>query len=28
MSVIPHLWFDQEAREASDFYVSLFPGSK
>lgn len=26
-SIIPHLWFDQEAREASEFYVSLFEGS-
>lgn len=26
--ITPHLWFDTEAREAADFYVSLFPGSK
>jgi predicted 3-demethylubiquinone-9 3-methyltransferase (glyoxalase superfamily) len=24
----PHLWFDQEAREAAEFYTSLFPDSK
>ena len=26
--IIPHLWFDKEAREAADFYTSLFPESK
>jgi predicted 3-demethylubiquinone-9 3-methyltransferase (glyoxalase superfamily) len=26
--ITPHLWFDKEAREAADFYVSVFPGSK
>lgn len=26
--IIPHLWFDKEAKEASEFYVSLFPNSK
>jgi predicted 3-demethylubiquinone-9 3-methyltransferase (glyoxalase superfamily) len=26
--ITPHLWFDKEAREAADFYVSLLPGSK
>lgn len=26
--IIPHLWFDKEAKEASAFYVSLFPHSK
>ena len=25
--IIPHLWFDKEAREAAEFYVSLFSGS-
>lgn len=25
--VTPHLWFDKQAREASEFYVSLIPGS-
>ena len=26
--IIPHLWFDTEAKEASAFYVSLFDNSK
>jgi predicted 3-demethylubiquinone-9 3-methyltransferase (glyoxalase superfamily) len=26
--IIPHLWFDKEAKEAADFYVSTFPKSK
>jgi predicted 3-demethylubiquinone-9 3-methyltransferase (glyoxalase superfamily) len=26
--IIPHLWFDKEAKEAADFYTSLFPDSK
>ena len=26
--IIPHLWFDKEASEASEFYMSLFEGSK
>ncbi|WP_207510522.1 VOC family protein [Longitalea luteola] len=26
--IIPHLWFDKEAREAAEFYTSLFPESK
>lgn len=26
--IIPHLWFDKEAKEAAAFYVSLFPNSK
>lgn len=26
--VVPHLWFDTQAKEASEFYVSLFPDSK
>lgn len=25
--IIPHLWYDTEAREAADFYVSTFPDS-
>jgi predicted 3-demethylubiquinone-9 3-methyltransferase (glyoxalase superfamily) len=25
--ITPRLWFDKQAREAADFYVSLFPGS-
>ncbi|MBI4790212.1 MAG: VOC family protein [Chloroflexi bacterium] len=24
----PHLWFDKEAKEAAEFYTSLFPNSK
>lgn len=24
----PHLWFDNQAREAAEFYVSTFPGSR
>jgi predicted 3-demethylubiquinone-9 3-methyltransferase (glyoxalase superfamily) len=26
--ITPHLWFDTEAKEAVDFYVSVFPNSK
>ncbi len=26
--ITPHLWFDKQAREAAEFYVSVFPGSK
>ena len=26
--IIPNLWFDGVAREAAEFYVSVFPGSK
>jgi predicted 3-demethylubiquinone-9 3-methyltransferase (glyoxalase superfamily) len=26
--ITPHLWFDKEAREASEFYTSVFPHSK
>jgi predicted 3-demethylubiquinone-9 3-methyltransferase (glyoxalase superfamily) len=26
--ITPHLWFDKQAREAAEFYVSLFPGSR
>ncbi len=26
--LVPHLWFDKEAKEAADFYTSLFPNSK
>ncbi|MBI5223992.1 VOC family protein [Candidatus Micrarchaeota archaeon] len=26
--IIPQLWFDKEAKEASNFYVSVFPNSK
>ena len=26
--IIPHLWFDTQAKEAADFYVSVFPDAK
>ena len=26
--ITPHLWFDKEAKEAAEFYTSLFPNSK
>jgi predicted 3-demethylubiquinone-9 3-methyltransferase (glyoxalase superfamily) len=26
--ITPHLWFDKEAKEAAEFYCSLFPNSK
>ena len=26
--ITPHLWFDREAKEAADFYTSIFPASK
>jgi predicted 3-demethylubiquinone-9 3-methyltransferase (glyoxalase superfamily) len=26
--ILPHLWFDTQAKEATAFYVSLFPESK
>lgn len=26
--ITPHLWFDQEAKEAAEFYTSLFPDSR
>jgi predicted 3-demethylubiquinone-9 3-methyltransferase (glyoxalase superfamily) len=26
--IVPHLWFDKEAKEAATFYTSLFPDSK
>ena len=25
--IVPHLWFDKEAKEAAEFYVSIFPDS-
>lgn len=27
-NIVPHLWFDKEAIEAANFYVSIFPGSE
>jgi predicted 3-demethylubiquinone-9 3-methyltransferase (glyoxalase superfamily) len=26
--ITPHLWFDKEAKEAAEFYISLLPNSK
>ncbi|MCG3154738.1 MAG: hypothetical protein DKINENOH_01332 [bacterium] len=26
--IVPHLWYDKEAREAAAFYCSIFPDSK
>lgn len=26
--IVPHLWYDQEAKEAAEFYASIFPDSK
>ncbi len=26
--ITPHLWFDKQAKEATEFYISLFPNSK
>ena len=26
--ITPNLWFDGNAREAAEFYVSVFPGSR
>lgn len=26
--IVPHLWYDTQAVEAANFYVSVFPGSK
>jgi predicted 3-demethylubiquinone-9 3-methyltransferase (glyoxalase superfamily) len=28
LKITPHLWFDKQAREAAEFYVSLLPGSR
>jgi predicted 3-demethylubiquinone-9 3-methyltransferase (glyoxalase superfamily) len=25
--ITPHLWFDKEAKEAAEFYASVFPES-
>jgi predicted 3-demethylubiquinone-9 3-methyltransferase (glyoxalase superfamily) len=27
-NILPHLWFDQEAKEATEFYTSLFEDSR
>jgi predicted 3-demethylubiquinone-9 3-methyltransferase (glyoxalase superfamily) len=26
--IVPHLWFDKEAREAAEFYAGIFPDSR
>ena len=26
--IVPHLWFDTQAKEAAEYYVSIFPDSK
>jgi predicted 3-demethylubiquinone-9 3-methyltransferase (glyoxalase superfamily) len=26
--IVPHLWYDKEAKEAAEFYVSVFPDSQ
>src|SRR5438270_10938410 len=26
--ILPHLWFDKEAKEAAEFYTSIFPHSQ
>jgi predicted 3-demethylubiquinone-9 3-methyltransferase (glyoxalase superfamily) len=26
--IVPHLWYDKEAKDAAEFYVSIFPDSK
>ena len=26
--IVPHLWFDREAREAAEFYCAVFPDSR
>src|SRR5512139_624876 len=26
--IVPHLWFDKEAKEAAELYVSIFPDSR
>lgn len=28
MKIVPHLWFDTQAKAAAEFYVSIFPGSR
>jgi len=27
-TIVPHLWFDKEAKEAAEFYTSIFKGSR
>jgi len=26
--IVPHLWYDKEAKQAAEYYVSVFPNSK
>lgn len=26
--IVPHLWFDKEAREAAEYYTSIFKNSR
>jgi len=26
--IVPHLWYDREAREAAEFYASVFPDTR
>jgi len=26
--IVPHLWFDKEAKEAAEFYTSIFKDSR
>jgi len=26
--IVPHLWYDKEAKEAAEFYASVFPDSR
>src|SRR5215470_18967901 len=28
LTITPHLWFDKEAKEAAEFYTSVFPNAK
>jgi EAL domain-containing protein (putative c-di-GMP-specific phosphodiesterase class I) len=28
LRIVPHLWYDKEAREAAEFYTAIFPDSK
>jgi len=28
IKIVPHLWFDKEAKEAAEFYTSIFPDSR
>jgi predicted 3-demethylubiquinone-9 3-methyltransferase (glyoxalase superfamily) len=28
MKIVPHLWFDTQAKAVAEFYVAIFPGSR